>query len=73
ALLSSLTLLVGVIFRPRIGDYIDTHSGEEAASKAGAFHDVFIFATWVGMIAVVLCFIEWYRQRKPPAFSADTE
>lgn len=74
ALLSSLTLLIGVIFRPRIGDYIDTHAGADGAGRAHAFYDVFVFATWIGMIAVALCLVEWYRQRNvaksaPPSAS----
>jgi PAT family beta-lactamase induction signal transducer AmpG len=73
ALLSSLTLLIGVIFRPRIGAFIDSHgaAGDETATaaRAMAFHDVFIFATWIGMIAVALCMVEWWRRRgeKPAA------
>lgn len=72
ALLSSLTLLIGVIFRPRIGDYIDTQGAAGDGARAQAFHDVFVFATWIGMIAVVLCLVEWQRQRgaakaAPPA------
>lgn len=73
ALLSSLTLLIGVIFRPRIGDYIDTQGAAGDAARAQAFHDVFVFATWIGGIAVVLCLVEWQRQRSaakaapPPA------
>jgi PAT family beta-lactamase induction signal transducer AmpG len=70
ALLSSLTLLIGVIFRPRIGAYIDAHgaAGEAGAdvARAQAFHDVFVFATWIGMIAVVLCMVEWWRRRGEP-------
>jgi len=63
ALLSSLTLLIGVIFRPRIGNYIDTQGAANEGARAQAFHDVFVFATWIGMIAVVLCMVEWVRQR----------
>ncbi len=66
ALLSSLTLLIGVIFRPRIGDYIDTRGAAGPEAKATAFHDVFIFATWIGLIAVALCLVEWWRQRRSP-------
>jgi PAT family beta-lactamase induction signal transducer AmpG len=66
ALLSSLTLLIGVIFRPRIGDYIDTHGAAGLAAKAHAFYDVFVFATWIGGIAVVLCCVEWLRQKRGP-------
>ncbi len=64
ALLSSLTLLIGVIFRPRIGAYIDAHEAAEAGGRAHAFYDVFVFATWIGMIAVALCVVEWFRQRR---------
>jgi len=71
ALLSSLTLLIGVIFRPRIGAYIDERAppdveGVEAA-RAQAFADVFVFATWIGFIAVALCLVEWWRRRSEPA------
>ena len=64
ALLSSLTLLIGVIFRPRIGDYIDTMGAASPDAKAHAFYDVFVFATWIGGIAVVLCCVEWLRQSR---------
>lgn len=71
ALLSSLTLLIGVIFRPRIGDFIDQHgaAGDPAAegARAMAFHDVFVFATWIGFIAVALCLVEWWRRHNAPS------
>jgi len=62
ALLSSLALLVGVVFRPRIGSYIDAAKTEGLSAQAERFHDVFIFSTWIGMAAVALCFVEWRRQ-----------
>ncbi|MGD9814375.1 MAG: hypothetical protein AB7Q23_04650 [Hyphomonadaceae bacterium] len=70
ALLSSLTLLIGVIFRPRIGEFIEARAptgveGTEPA-RAQAFHDVFVFATAIGFVAVVFCLVEWWRRRNEP-------
>ncbi|MBU6371922.1 MAG: beta-lactamase induction signal transducer [Alphaproteobacteria bacterium] len=67
ALLSSLALLVGVIFRPRIGSYIDAVKDSGLAAQADRFHDVFVFATWIGLAAVALCFVEWWRQSRAAA------
>ncbi len=67
ALLSSLTLLIGVIFRPRIGAFIDARGEAGEGARAAAFADVFVFATWIGMIAVALCLVEWLRARRPGA------
>ena len=83
ALLSSLALLVGVIFRPRIGAYVDgactVTLGRETcprseltdaqihtlvADYAVRFADVFVFATWIGLLAVALAGVEWWRQSK---------
>lgn len=63
ALLSSLTLLISSIFRPRIGNYIDTVGAAGPAAKAAAFYDVFVFSTAIGFVAVALCVVEWWRQR----------
>jgi MFS transporter, PAT family, beta-lactamase induction signal transducer AmpG len=63
ALLSSLAMLVGVIFRPRIGAYVDEVKDAGLAAQADRFADVFVFAAWIGLIAVVLCLVELYRQR----------
>ncbi|MDX2235736.1 MAG: hypothetical protein NW200_14650 [Hyphomonadaceae bacterium] len=67
ALLSSLALLVGVIFRPRIGAYVDTYKDQGIEAQAGAFADVFVFAAWIGLIAVALVLLEMWRTRKAPA------
>ncbi len=54
ALLSSLTFLVGTLGRGALGEMIE---------KQGYF-SVFIFTALLGVFAVVLCFLEWSRQRK---------
>jgi PAT family beta-lactamase induction signal transducer AmpG len=69
ALLSSLALLIGVIFRPRIGAYVDEASGAGLEAQAERFADVFIFAAWIGLIAVALAALEWWRQTRPNAAS----
>ncbi|MGY6552092.1 MAG: AmpG family muropeptide MFS transporter [Erythrobacter sp.] len=51
ALLSSLTLLVGTLGRPALGQMIEQRG----------YYDVFIFTTLIGMFAVFLCVIEWVR------------
>jgi hypothetical protein len=44
------------------------------AARAQAFHDVFVFATWIGFIAVIFCLIEWWRRRnEPKSNSASSE
>jgi PAT family beta-lactamase induction signal transducer AmpG len=52
ALLSSLTLLVGTLGRPALGQMIEERG----------YYEVFILTTLIGMFAVVLCLIEWVRQ-----------
>lgn len=64
ALLSSLALLVGVIFRPRIGAYVDEAEAQGLAAQAERFADVFVFAAWIGLIAVALASLEWWRQSR---------
>lgn len=54
ALLSSLTFLVGTLGRGALGKMIDTQG----------YYPVFIFTTWLGMVAVALCLIEWVRQAR---------
>ncbi len=54
ALLSSLTLLVGTLGRPALGQMIEERG----------YYDVFIFTTLIGLFAVVLCLIEWLRQSR---------
>jgi PAT family beta-lactamase induction signal transducer AmpG len=67
ALLSSLALLVGVIFRPRIGSYVDAVKDQGVEAQADRFADVFIFAAWIGLIAVALAVLEWWRQGRAQA------
>jgi len=52
ALLSSLTLLVGTLGRGALGQMIEEQG----------YFDVFILTTLIGMVAVLLCIIEWVRQ-----------
>lgn len=54
ALLSSLTVLVGSLGRAALGEKID----------AGGYAPVFYFTASIGLIAVVLCAIEWARQSR---------
>ncbi len=64
ALLSSLALLVGVIFRPRIGAYVDTVKDAGVQAQADAFANVFVFAAWIGLVAVALVVLEMWRSRR---------
>lgn len=72
ALLSSLALLIGVIFRPRIGSYVDAVKDAGIPAQADRFADVFVFAAWVGVLAIALAMLEWWRQSraKTPAAAA---
>lgn len=72
ALLSSLALLIGVIFRPRIGAYVDSVKEQGVDAQAQAFSNVFVFAAWIGLVAVALVLVEMWRVRKAatPAPSA---
>jgi len=54
ALLSSLTMLVGTLGRPALGQMIEERG----------YHDVFILTTAIGLFAVALCVIEWVRQAR---------
>ena len=54
ALLSSLTLLVGTLGRGALGQMIEERG----------YFDVFILTTLIGMVAVVLCIVEWVRQAR---------
>ena len=60
ALLSSLTLLVGTLGRGALGQMIEEQG----------YFDVFILTTLIGMGAVVLCVIEWMRQKRLGAAAA---
>lgn len=66
ALLGSLTMLIGTLGRPWLGELIETHG----------YYTVFIVTFWLGGIAVVLSLIEWWRQARlagaaKPGVSAD--
>jgi PAT family beta-lactamase induction signal transducer AmpG len=52
ALLASLTMLIGTLGRPWLGEMIE---------KSG-FYPVFIVTFWLGGVAVILSIIEWWRQ-----------
>lgn len=52
ALLSSLTVLVGSLGRAALGESIDS----------GGYAPVFYMTASVGLVAVVLCVLEWMRQ-----------
>lgn len=54
ALLSSLTVLVGSLGRAALGEKIDS----------GGYAPVFYMTAAVGMVAVVLCVLEWIRQTR---------
>lgn len=53
ALLSSLTLLVGTLGRGALGEMIEERG----------YYWVFLFTTAIGAVAVVLCIMEWIRER----------
>lgn len=56
ALLSSLTVLVGSLGRAALGERIE----------AGGYAPVFYLTAAVGLIAVVLTLVEWWRQSRMP-------
>lgn len=64
ALFGSLALLIGVIFRPRIGEYVDAVKDLGVQAQAARFADVFNLAMYIGFFAVALCFVELYRQSR---------
>ena len=72
ALLSSLALLIGVIFRPRIGTFVDAVKDQGLPAQAERFAEVFVFAAWIGLVAVALAGLEWWRQSRvaAPALAA---
>ena len=57
ALLASLTLLVGTLGRGALGQMIEERG----------YYFVFIFTTLIGVIAVILCLAEWYRESRGKA------
>lgn len=54
ALLASLTLLVGTLGRGALGEMIEERG----------YHFVFIFTALIGLVAVVLCVLEWIREAR---------
>ena len=54
ALLASLTMLIGTLGRPWLGDIIES----------SGFYTVFIITFWLGGVAVLLSGIEWIRQKR---------
>ncbi len=54
ALLSSLTMLVGTLGRGALGEMIEDQG----------YFDVFILTTFIGLAAVVLVALEWWRQAR---------
>lgn len=64
ALFGSLALLIGVIFRPRLGEYVDAVKDLGVEAQAARFADIFQLAMWVGCLAIALCFVEMYRQKQ---------
>lgn len=54
ALLASLTLLVGTLGRGALGQMIEERG----------YYEVFIFVTLIGLVAVVLCLAEWWREAR---------
>lgn len=54
ALLGSLTMLIGTLGRPWLGEMIETDG----------YYTVFIVTFWLGGVAVVLSCLEWYRQSR---------
>jgi MFS transporter, PAT family, beta-lactamase induction signal transducer AmpG len=54
ALLASLTLLIGTLGRGALGQMIEDRG----------YHYVFIFTALIGVVAVVLCVLEWIRETR---------
>ncbi|MBT8144389.1 MAG: hypothetical protein KJO55_06790 [Gammaproteobacteria bacterium] len=64
ALLVSLTMLIGTLGRPALGEMIETDG----------FRAVFILTAWLGMVAVILAALEWVRQsRSRPLVTSDND
>lgn len=59
ALLASLTLLIGTLGRGALGQMIEQRG----------YYYVFIFTALIGVVAVVLCALEWRRQARAGAAS----
>lgn len=73
ALLSSLAMLIGVIFRPRIGAFVDAVKDQGLPAQAERFAEVFVFAAWIGLVAVALAGLEWWRQSRIAAGAGASE
>ncbi|HWK40929.1 MAG TPA: MFS transporter [Croceibacterium sp.] len=54
ALLASLTLLIGTLGRGALGQMIEERG----------YYDMFILVTLIGIVAVVLCVLEWIREKR---------
>ena len=54
ALLASLTLLIGTLGRGALGQMIEERG----------YYYVFIFTALIGLVAVVLCALEWWREAR---------
>jgi len=54
ALLASLTLLIGTLGRGALGQMIELRG----------YYDMFILVTLIGIVAVVLCVLEWIREKR---------
>jgi PAT family beta-lactamase induction signal transducer AmpG len=54
ALLSSLTLLIGTLGRGALGQMIESRG----------YYSIFILTTWIGLGAMVLVALEWWRQSR---------
>lgn len=54
ALLASLTMLIGTLGRPWLGEIIESQG----------YYSVFMITFWLGGIAVVLSIVEWIRQAR---------
>jgi MFS transporter, PAT family, beta-lactamase induction signal transducer AmpG len=54
ALLASLTMLIGTLGRPWLGEIIESQG----------YYSVFMITFWLGGIAVILSILEWVRQAR---------
>lgn len=54
ALLSSLTLMIGTLGRGALGQMIENQG----------YYSIFILTTWIGLAAMVLVCLEWWRQKR---------
>ena len=54
ALLAALTLLIGTLGRGALGQMIEERG----------YYYVFIFTALIGVVAVVLCVLEWIRETR---------